>query len=356
MSEERRVVELVDEEFDFTRFLEQDSNDFSISPIQSNHTNYSNKYSNNQSSRRHETKLSSRVDRIVSPKFRSIFPFSNFNMLQHKALPMLFYNRCNVVVASPTASGKTVCMELALIEMLESRSEGKVVYVAPNKALCQERFDDWKQKFERPHGLVCEMLTGDSERKGLDQKIANSRLILTTPEKFDSFTRRWNDKQALIGQIRLLLIDEIHTLNEKRGGTLEAVVTRMKTTSKSSHCIEKNWPVANLRIVALSATLPNAIDIANWLECPRPNGLIVFGDEARPVRASHTLFILINLLTRSLTLSLSLSHTHTHTHTYIHIDTGKTRKTRVRISHETKSVHVHELSALENRRRDSRYV
>ena len=247
-SENRRVEsEFVDEELDLTKFLEEENIITTTTTTSSTH----HKQFKTNSTTNRKKMLSPLVDRVVPREYRSIFPFSKFNMVQQKALPTLLYSKSNVVVASPTASGKTVCMELALVELLHSRSNGKIVYVAPNKALCQERFDDWKRKFERAHGLICEMLTGDSERKGLTQRIAKSRLILTTPEKFDSFTRRWNDKQAFIGQIRLLLIDEIHTLNEKRGGTLEAVVTRMKTVSKSPHCHEKSWPVSNLRIVAL---------------------------------------------------------------------------------------------------------
>ncbi len=48
-----------------------------------------------------------------------------------------------------------------------------------------------------------------------------------TPEKWDSVTRSWKDNVALIGQVSLLLIDEVHMLDEDRGGVLEAVVSRM---------------------------------------------------------------------------------------------------------------------------------
>lgn len=229
---------------------------------------------------------SSRVDNIVPQEYQSIFPFKYFNCVQMKALPNLLNSTSNIVIASPTASGKTVCMELSLIQLLQSKAHGKVVYIAPNKALCQERYDDWKEKFESRHGLICELLTGDSERKGLDLKIKKCRLIFTTPEKFDSFTRRWHDKHALIGQAGLLLIDEVHMLNEERGGTLEAVIARMKIVQRSRHCSEKNWPIVSLRIVALSATLPNAIDIAKWIDAE----LVVFGDEARPVKLDKHVF------------------------------------------------------------------
>ena len=70
---------------------------------------------------------------------------------------------------------------------------------------------------------------GDSNNSDLEQ-IRNYDLILTTPEKWDSITRRWRDHNALVKKIKLFMIDEVHLLNDgSRGHTLEAVVSRMKT-------------------------------------------------------------------------------------------------------------------------------
>lgn len=61
----------------------------------------------------------------------------------------------------------------------------------------------------------------------MDLKSAN--LFITTPEKWDSITRRWKDFRDIVKEIGLLLIDEVHILNETRGATLEAVVSRMNS-------------------------------------------------------------------------------------------------------------------------------
>jgi ATP-dependent DNA helicase HFM1/MER3 len=71
------------------------------------------------------------------------------------------------VISSPTASGKTVCFELAIVRLLTQvapaqRLSKKIVYVAPIKALVHERAQDWAMKFH-PLGLRCMELTGDSE-------------------------------------------------------------------------------------------------------------------------------------------------------------------------------------------------
>lgn len=59
-----------------------------------------------------------------------------------------------------------------------------------------------------------------------------SSLYITTPEKWDSITRRWKEIREIINETKLLLIDEIHILNEARGSTLEAVISRMRSTYK----------------------------------------------------------------------------------------------------------------------------
>jgi len=76
----------------------------------------------------------------------------------------------------------------------------------------------------------------------------------------------------------------VHSLNEERGGTLEAIVARMTMVSRADHCARKRWPVLNLRIIALSATLPNAEDIAQWLRARERGSLICCGQETRPVK------------------------------------------------------------------------
>ncbi|KAJ3288448.1 Sec63, partial [Borealophlyctis nickersoniae] len=180
----------------------------------------------------------------------------------------------NLVVSAPTGSGKTVIMELAIIRLL-MRPDGdnaKVVYMAPTKALCNERTKDWQKKF-RTLGLTCNELTGDTNY-GQMYEIQRSNIIVTTPEKWDSMTRRWRDYKNLMGLMRLFMIDEVHMLNEAgRGATLEVVVSRMQTVSHELESQQQKASGTGIRLLALSATVPNVADIA-----------IVFGEEFRPVQ------------------------------------------------------------------------
>lgn len=81
-------------------------------------------------------------------------------------------------------------------------------------------------------------------------------------------TRHWRDFRNLIAHIRLFLIDEVHILNEEgRGSTLEVVVSRMKTVGLEIHqrAVTTGGASCGIRFVALSATVPNVHDIAEWL-------------------------------------------------------------------------------------------
>lgn len=210
-------------------------------------------------------------------RFRLLFPFVFFNAVQSKCYQSVYETSQNFVLSSPTGSGKTAVFELAICRLVNERqSESfKVVYMAPTKALCAQRTRDWKTRLG-PLGLQCEELTGDSDATSL-HNVQYADIIVTTPEKWDSMTRKWKDHEKLIRLVKLFLIDEVHILNKDRGAALEAVVSRMKSVG------------TDMRFVALSATVPNSHDIATWLGRDSSNQNVPaarerFGEEFRPVR------------------------------------------------------------------------
>ncbi|XP_027693877.1 probable ATP-dependent DNA helicase HFM1 [Vombatus ursinus] len=224
----------------------------------------------------------------IPAQFRSIFKeFPYFNYIQSKALDDLLYSDRNFVVCAPTGSGKTVIFELAITRLLMEVPlpwlNIKIVYMAPIKALCSQRFDDWKKKFG-PIGLTCKELTGDTAMDDLFE-IQRAHIIMTTPEKWDSMTRKWRDN-SLVQLVRLFLIDEVHVVkDENRGPTLEVVVSRMKTISSLSQIPENSSAAILVRFVAVSATIPNVEDIAEWLsDGKRPAKCLKIDENHRPVK------------------------------------------------------------------------
>ncbi|KAK6956701.1 hypothetical protein Daesc_001980 [Daldinia eschscholtzii] len=227
--------------------------------------------------------------RLIDPrqalpdKFRAVFPYELFNVVQSRCFPLVYGTNDNVVVSAPTGSGKTAILEMAICKLVMSPgSENyKIVYQAPTKSLCSERAKDWEKKFSHM-GLRCIELTGDTSQTKAS-RVGSASIIVTTPEKWDSITRKWSDHRKLLEMVRLVLIDEVHILKDVRGATLEAVVSRMKTIG------------ANIRFVALSATVPNIEDIAKWLGRNHSNQYDaakteVFGEELRPVKLQRYVY------------------------------------------------------------------
>ena len=127
----------------------------------------------------------------------------------------------------------------------------KIIYIAPLKALASEIVDKFSSALGYMHVAVRE-LTGDMNLTKTE--IAETHILVTTPEKWDVVTRKTD---GLMGEVDLMIIDEIHLLNDERGLVLECLVARALTQSiKTQRAI---------RLVGLSATLPNYSDVAQFI-------------------------------------------------------------------------------------------
>ncbi|XP_020576359.1 ATP-dependent DNA helicase MER3 homolog isoform X2 [Phalaenopsis equestris] len=230
--------------------------------------------------------------------FRSMFSFRYFNSLQSECFSGCFLFNISMVVSAPTGSGKTVLFELCILRLFSRflSQEGKfnhekgvlkTIYMAPSKALVQEKLRNWNLKLSTL-GITCLELTGDNESYNT-KNIHEADIILTTPEKFDAVTRHGvrDGGLSFFSDISLVLIDEVHLLNDPRGAALEAVVSRIKMLSRSKEMASS--PLANVRFVAVSATIPNIEDLAEWLQVPS-EGIKRFGEEMRPVKLVTKVF------------------------------------------------------------------
>lgn len=147
------------------------------------------------------------------------------------------------------------------------------------KALAQEVVAKFSERLT-PLGMVVKEYTGDMQLT--KQEVSDSQLLVCTPEKFDVVTRKGGDG-SLGTLVSLLIIDEVHLLADAdRGAVIETIVARTQRYVESSQRM--------VRLVGLSATLPNYKDVASFLRVRDGpgGGLHFFGPEFRPIPLEQT--------------------------------------------------------------------
>lgn len=178
----------------------------------------------------------------------------------------------NLVLASPTASGKTLIAELCCLKhVLENN--GKALYLAPLRALASEKFEEFKKytRLIKRNGRYISVGISTGDYDSSDTWLERNDIIICTNEKADSLLRH---RAKWIEEISLIVADEIHLLNEaERGPTLEVVMARVRQTNPG------------IQILALSATMSNVDEIAGWL-----NAKFVV-TEWRPVKLKEGIYL-----------------------------------------------------------------
>ncbi len=164
----------------------------------------------------------------------------------------------NFVIASPTASGKTLLAELVMLRSILTAS-GKCLYVVPLNALAYEKYQNFKDKYSSVAKVG--ISTGDYESSS--RYLEGYDIIILTLEKLDSLTRL---KPAWLRKISVVVVDEVHVIGEeKRGPRLEGAMARFMSFNPAA------------RVIALSATISNVEEFGNWLDAS------VIKSEWRPV-------------------------------------------------------------------------
>ncbi|PPQ70945.1 hypothetical protein CVT26_014249 [Gymnopilus dilepis] len=208
------------------------------------------------------------------------FTVPRLNRVQSKLFPIAFGTDEPILLCAPTGAGKTnVAMLCILNELAKYRNEEtgefdldafKIVYIAPMKALVQEMVGNFSTRL-KVYGVKVGELTGDAQMT--KQQISETQIIVTTPEKWDVITRKQSDT-SYTNLVRLMIIDEIHLLHDERGPVLESIVAR--TIRRMEQTREY------VRLVGLSATLPNYQDVATFLRVDEKKGLFYFDASFRP--------------------------------------------------------------------------
>ena len=186
---------------------------------------------------------------------------------QKKALDSGLLESKNMLVCTPTASGKTLIAEMAAINGLLTK-RGKTVYIVPLIALASEKHKEFKKRYED----LAKIALSVGDRDSSDPYLIDYDIIICTAEKLDSLIRHQATWLSLVSTV---VIDEIHLLNDvSRGPTLEILITALKKI------------VPKAQILGLSATIGNPLELASWLDAQ------LVEDNWRPVPLKKgTLFV-----------------------------------------------------------------
>jgi len=177
---------------------------------------------------------------------------------QSKAIKAGLLKDKNLLVCTPTASGKTLVAEFACMKNI-IENVGKAIYIVPLKALANEKYKEFKKKY----GHLAKIALSIGDLDSTDPYLAKFDFIICTSEKLDSLIRHHT---PWLKHVKTVIIDEIHLLNDPgRGPTLEILITILRQLLK------------NMQLIGLSATIGNPEELAEWLDAE------LVEDDWRPV-------------------------------------------------------------------------
>jgi helicase len=166
---------------------------------------------------------------------------------QEQAIKTGILDGKNVVLAIPTASGKTLIAEMCMLKSILERG-GKALYLCPLRALASEKYEEFRSYSKL--GVNVGITTGDYD--AAEEKYGTYDILVCTNERADSLLRH---RAKWMANIAIVIADEVHLINDPgRGPTLEVVLARLRQIAPKT------------QILALSATVDNAEELAEWLE------------------------------------------------------------------------------------------
>lgn len=190
---------------------------------------------------------------------------NEFRPSQQKSIKAGLLDGKNLLVCTPTASGKTLIAELSMLNAIYFE-KGKAIYIVPLKALASEKYKEFKERYA---DVKIALSIGDND--AVDTHLEKYDMIITTSEKLDSLIRHHTPWLRFVS---VVIVDEIHLLNDtSRGPTLEIIITILRQTLKK------------MQLIGLSATIGNPIELASWLDAE------LVEDTWRPVKLHKGVYL-----------------------------------------------------------------
>ena len=165
----------------------------------------------------------------------------------------------NVVVVTPTASGKTLCYNLPILNAILETSDSRALYLFPTKALAQDQLaelHDLNGRLENRFGVFTyDGDTPSDARKAIREK---GHIVLTNPDMLHTGIlpqhTRWT---RLFENLRYIVVDELHTYRGVFGSHLCNVLRRLRRIAR--------FYGRDPQFICSSATIANPGDLASRL-------------------------------------------------------------------------------------------
>uniref|UniRef100_A0A8U8BTQ9 Activating signal cointegrator 1 complex subunit 3 n=1 Tax=Geospiza parvula TaxID=87175 RepID=A0A8U8BTQ9_GEOPR len=211
--------------------------------------------------------------------------FKTLNRIQSKLFRAALESDENLLLCAPTGAGKTNVALMCMLREIGKHinmdgtinvDDFKIIYIAPMRSLVQEMVGSFSKRLAT-YGITVAELTGDHQL--CKEEISATQIIVCTPEKWDIITRKGGER-TYTQLVRLVILDEIHLLHDDRGPVLESLVARAIRNIEMTQ--------EDVRLVGLSATLPNYEDVATFLRVDPAKGLFYFDNSFRPVPLEQT--------------------------------------------------------------------
>lgn len=191
----------------------------------------------------------------VTPFALSDLRFEKVKSLRQVDESTLVYDFCvpetHNFIAENMIIHNTAMAECAFAYHLREMPKSKVIYISPFKGISDERLRQWKTDGQfSSYGIL--LNTGDVGHVERTEYERN-RFLIFTSESFDARTRSPNH-YGWLSDVRCLVYDEAHLIATNRGGKMEAALIRFAALNPAS------------RLIALSATMTNGIDLAKWMK------------------------------------------------------------------------------------------
>ena len=170
----------------------------------------------------------------------------------------------DVLLATGTASGKTLCYTVPIVEMLENDPDAAAMLLFPTKALCQDQFIGFQSALRAAgmHRVVAGVLDGDtppSQRRKLRDR---GSVIFTNPDMLHaSVMPQHTQWGSMLSRLRLVVIDELHTYSGIFGANVANLLRRL-TRACERHRRMNGAPAGVPQIIACTGTVGNPAELA----------------------------------------------------------------------------------------------